>query len=196
MVGKKLCAVVAVAAMALAGCGKPFGGRVVYQGDYPYYETVADLMAKADLVIEATVADPRAGMLYPSGEGGTDPQANPQAGAPEPKAPPADLGIVITIWSATVTKVHKGRPTQATVQVQQMGGERDGVVYEQPGAVAFTEGTTYLLFLETYPDSPASLLNPDQAQYTVEAGTYRPVGDNKLTVTPADLTAKTVGGPR
>ncbi|GAA1856889.1 hypothetical protein [Asanoa iriomotensis] len=185
MAGKKLLAATMVAAMALAGCGKPFGGRVVYEGDYPSYETVADLMAKADLVIEATVAEPRVDVLYPSGDGGTDPRADPQAGAPE-AAPPADSGIVITVWSAAVTRVHKGTPG-LLVDVQQMGGERDGVVYEQPSAVHFEDGATYLLFLATFPDAPAALLNPYQAVYLVEQHGYRTLGDNRLRVSIADL---------
>ncbi|WP_203711207.1 hypothetical protein [Asanoa siamensis] len=176
-------AVIAAVTLAVAGCGRPFGGRVVYQGDYPSYATVAELVDKASLVVEATLADPRDGVLYPSGAGGTDPVTDPQAGAP-----PGDSGVVITIWTATVTQVHKGRTKPgALIEVQQTGGERDGVVYEQPGAVPFAEGTPYLLFLETYPDAPASLLNPTQAQYVVEPTGYRPVGDNTLTVTAADL---------
>jgi hypothetical protein len=171
MVGRTLCAVTLAATLALAACGEPAGGRVLYQGDYPHYETVADLVAKSDLVIEATVTNPRSGVLYPTGE--------------EPRP---ETGVVITIWSATVSQVHKGAAA-ATLEVQQTGGERDGVTYEQPGAVPFVAGRTYLLFLATFPDAPAALLNPGQAQHTVEAdGTYRPVGDNTLRVTAADLT--------
>jgi hypothetical protein len=183
----RLMVVVAVLAVGMGGCGKPFGGRVVYQGDYPSYQSVAEMVEKATLVVEATVARPRVDKLYPSDSGGTDPRANPQAGAPEADD---DTGIVITVWSATITAVHKGinKPGDV-VDVKQMGGEFDGVVYEQPGQVAFREGTTYLLFLETYPDAAASLLNPTQAQYeVVQDGSYRPVSaDNRITIDKQDL---------
>jgi hypothetical protein len=182
----RLTAVVVALALAVAGCGKPFGGRVVYQGDYPSYQNAAELVEKATLVIEATVAGPHVDKLYPSG-GGTDPETNPQAGAAEPEDDP---GLVITVWSATVKTVHKGSAKPGdVVEVKQMGGQFDGVVYEQEGQVPFREGTTYLLFLETYPDAAASLLNPDQAQYEVtQDGTYRPVSeDNQITVTRENL---------
>ncbi|HTF07425.1 MAG TPA: hypothetical protein VK659_04550 [Asanoa sp.] len=100
----RLTAVVVALALAMGGCGKPFGGRVVYQGDYPSYQSAAELVERATLVIEATVARPRVDKLYAS-DGGTDPKANPQAGAPEAVE---DTGVVITVWSATIGKVHKG----------------------------------------------------------------------------------------
>jgi hypothetical protein len=170
-----LTAVVVVFAFALSGCGKAFGGRVVYEGDYPAYNSAAEMVDKATLVIEATVAGPHVDMLYPSDDDGAHVEGT---------------GVVVTVWSATITAIHKGsnKPGDA-VDVKQMGGEFDGVVYEQHGGVAFREGVTYLLFLETYPDAAASLLNPTQAQYEVaEDGSYRPVSpDNRITVSRADL---------
>ncbi|MEV4624062.1 hypothetical protein AB0J74_35790 [Asanoa sp. NPDC049573] len=173
-------------ALAVGGCGKPFGGRVVYQGDYPHYRSAAELMDRASLVIEATVARPRVDKLYPDG-GGSGPKADPRAGAPEPVE---DTAVVITVWSATIKVVHKGpnKPGDV-VDVHQVGGLLDGVSYEQDAAVPFREGDTYLLFLETYPDSSAALLNPYQAHYEVDPdGTFRPVSaDNQIAVTGNDL---------
>jgi len=170
MVLRRIAAVLAVLVLGVGACGQ---SRVVYQGDYPHYESVAELVKKANLVVEVAVADPRVGKLYP-----TDGPRNDET------------AVVITIYDATVAKVHKGSVrTGDVIEVQQMGGESDGVVYENPEVVPFREGTPYLLFLETYPDSPAALLNPDQGQYEVDpAGTYRPVGDNTLAVTAKDLT--------
>ncbi|SNT51710.1 hypothetical protein SAMN05421812_10851 [Asanoa hainanensis] len=165
-------AVAVVVLLAVAGCGRVFGGRVVYEGDYPRYQSVAELMERATLVVEATPANPRFEKLYPTDGPKTD-----------------DTAVVVTVYDATVTRVHKGsaRPGDV-VQVKQMGGEMGGVVYESAEEVPFRTGTAYLLFLETYPDSPASLLNPDQAQYEIDpAGGYQPVSDNTLTVTAADL---------
>ena len=173
MVLRRIAAVVLVLVLGVGACGRPDGGRVVYQGDYPHYQSVAELREKADLVVEAAVADPRVGKLYP-----TDGERNDAS------------AVVITIYDAIVTRVHKGSARAGdVVEVQQTGGESDGVVYEQPSQVPFREGTAYLLFLSTFPDAPAALLNPYQGQYEVDpAGTYRPVGDNTLTVTATDLT--------
>ncbi|SDY94155.1 hypothetical protein SAMN05421684_2456 [Asanoa ishikariensis] len=170
---RRIVAVAVVALLAAGGCGKALGGRVVYQGDYPRYQSVAELLERATLVVEATTANPRFDKLYPTDGEKTE-----------------ETAVVITVYDATVTKVHKGSARVGqVVQVKQMGGEIDGVVYEQPEQVPFRDGTPYLLFLETYPDAAASLLNPDQAQYEVDpAGGYKPLGDNTLTVTAADLT--------
>ncbi|GIF46508.1 hypothetical protein DFJ67_8363 [Asanoa ferruginea] len=169
--------VIAVAALlAVGGCGKAFGGRVVYQGDYPSYQSLAELTEKATLIIEATVSGPRVDKLYASRDDGTEPND--------------DTGIVITVWSASVKAVHKGSSKPGdVVAVKQTGGQLDGVVYEEAGGVPLREGTTYLLFLETYPDAAASLLNPTQAQYEVaQDGTYRPVSeDNLITINRDDL---------
>ncbi|MEV4534763.1 hypothetical protein AB0J82_13125 [Asanoa sp. NPDC049518] len=174
MASRRIAAAAAlVVLLAVGGCGRASGERVAYQGDYPHYESVAALLEKATLVVEVTTANPRFDKLYPIDGPKTD-----------------DTAVVITVYDATVTRVHKGpAKTGDVIEVQQTGGESDGVVYEQPGQVPFHEGTAYLLFLETYPDSPASLLNPDQAQYEVDpAGGYRSVGENTLTVTGKDLT--------
>ncbi|MEU4532618.1 hypothetical protein AB0F49_30740 [Micromonospora ureilytica] len=53
---------------------------------------------------------------------------------------------------------------------QQLGGKLDGVTYSEEHGVPLLDNGQYTLFLETYSDQPASLLNPVQAQYPVDAG--------------------------
>ena len=80
-------------------------------------------------------------------------------------------GMVVTVRTVTVSRVFKGavRPGDV-VQVKQLGGKLDGVTYSEEHGVPLQENGQYTLFLETYADQPASLLNPVQAQYRVESG--------------------------
>jgi hypothetical protein len=190
-------AVAAATALFLAGCGgltPAATDHVEYLMDYPQYSSVKQMGDEATLVVEATLGTkPRVEKMFPTDiSGETDPKINPEAGAPEPGLNGEDReGMVITVHSATITRVHKGSAKPGEViEVKQLGGTLDGTTYELENGVPFRDGAKYLLFLVTYPDSPASLLNPQQAQYAVDVnGTFRPLGGNQLAVTNADLVA-------
>jgi hypothetical protein len=168
--------------------GLPAGETVVYHSDYPAYDTLAALYDKADVVVEAHIAGPgEVRQLLPNA-GGSDPKSNPNAGvdanqqvAPEP--------IITTVFKVNVARVFKGSAKAGeSIEVKQLGGQYGGVTYKEEGAVALQTDTTYLLFLAVFPDSPASLLNSEQAQYGVEtSGSLRRVGGNPLTFSVADL---------
>lgn len=83
----------------------------------------------------------------------------------------------LLVFRAEIDRTYKGEAGSPTIEVKQHDGE-----------VLLVAGTSYVLFLETYDDVPASLLNPTQAQYVLEAGPrLTPVGGNTLPVTMADL---------
>ncbi|MFC7246780.1 hypothetical protein ACFQO7_30255 [Catellatospora aurea] len=178
--------VAVLAAVALAACGGT--ETVEYHGSYPTYESVDALYQKANLVVEARIgAAERVQELRPS-VGGTDPKANPQAGTGQQAGAAEDV-VVITVRQIEVVKVYKGdaKPGQQ-IDVGQLGGLYKGVNYVQAEATKLKGGDTYVLFLATYPDAPAALLNPNQAQYQLDAsgGLNRAQG-NTLQVTTADL---------
>lgn len=97
--------------------------------------------------------------------------------------------VVITVRQVEVVKVYKGdaKPGQL-IDVGQLGGLYKGVNHVQAEATKLKGGDTYVLFLATYPDAPAALLNPNQAQYQLDAsgGLNRAQG-NTLQLTTADL---------
>jgi hypothetical protein len=97
--------------------------------------------------------------------------------------------VVITVSTVTVTRVHKGTvKVGSTIEVKQLGGKYQGVNYRADGVAAFRAKTPYLLFLATFADAPASLLNPEQGQYVLDAsGTPTRVSPNGVAVTAADL---------
>jgi len=172
----------AVAALSTAACTS----TSAVLADYPYYDSPAALFAKADLVVEADVArESRVAREWPQPGVGSDPVTNPQAGAPPGDE---DTSVVITVHRASLVTVYKGtaKPGES-IEVSQPGGRLDGVTYEVADAVPLT-GARYVLFLATYPDGPADLLNPVQAQYRVDgAGNLTPVEGNDLALSRGDL---------
>ncbi|GAA2645410.1 hypothetical protein GCM10010399_94050 [Dactylosporangium fulvum] len=151
---------------SLAACGgksSMSAERVTYQADYPAYDTLAALHAKASLVVSVRLAE------------------RTEVRSLEHR--------VYTVLTGTVERTFKG-PGAADVEIKQPGGEHRGTTYTEAGGIPLQPGRRYLLFLETYPDSPASLLNPGQAQYLLDdAGRLEPVDASGFSFTLAELEA-------
>ncbi|GLX01474.1 hypothetical protein Misp02_55600 [Microtetraspora sp. NBRC 16547] len=185
-------ALVASAATLSACSGTSASGEhktVTYHADYPAYDSAGNLFTKADVVVEATVSgNPvRVQELKPDTTS-DDPKLNPAAGAPAGQAAPADP-VVITVYQAEVKKVFKGsaQPGQM-IEIQQLGGQLNGVTYQEAEAHPLKQNTGYVLFLETYPDAPAALLNPLQGQYPLDAaGNPSKLPENPVALTADDL---------
>lgn len=184
------------ATLFFAGCGAATSpalpSHIVYRVDYPQFVDANQLADEATLVVEATVGGkPRVEMMFPTDLSGvSDPKLNPAAGAPRAGVTDKE-GMVITVHSVTITKVYKGLiEPDDVIEVKQLGGTLDGTTYELEHVVPFRSGTKLLLFLATYPNSPASLLNPQQAQYAVDAtGSFLPLGGNEISLSGLDLAA-------
>jgi hypothetical protein len=176
---------------AKSGTTSPATGEVVeYQADYPIYDSADHLFGKANLVVRATVSPRplRTQKLMPD-TGSADPKLNPSAGAPGAQPPDESDPVVITVYRATITKVHKGQAKAGqSVEIQQLGGVLGGITYREKHARPLAGGKNYLLFLQTFPDAPAALLNPLQGQYPLDrAGTPAPLSGNPIKVTNGDL---------
>lgn len=159
-----------VVSVLIAGLAAGCGQRVVeHTADWPWYDTLEALHETADLVIVGTVRD--------------------DATVQELPLPPGT--IVCTVVSVEVGMVVKGSVTPGdTVTVKQEGGTYDGVTHRHPSVVYLVPNERYVLFLATFEDSPASWLNPTQAQYRLDdSGEPAPLTGNPLTFTMAELTA-------
>jgi hypothetical protein len=91
-----------------------------------------------------------------------------------------EQGIAHRRHDVTVSRVWKGQAVIGDlVPVKMM---------RHDGRPQLDEGRRYLLFVETYPDSPASTLNPEQGHYPLDdAGRPVSLSCNELTVTADDL---------
>ena len=145
---------------------------IAVHADYPWYQSVGELFDRADLVIEGTVLDSRVEWMnhaiYPE-EDKDDPRLNP-GGDRDPGE------MITTVYTVEVHDIYKGSAGE-TVELEDIGGEIDGIVCENPEAADIDTGAEYLMFLSVYEDFPACLLNPVQAIYRVD-------GDNLVGAIP------------
>lgn len=187
-------AVVFGSAVLVAGCSAE-ESVIIYEAEYPVYQSADALFERATLVVEGRVTgEPRVVKQQeelPIDPQETDPMLNPNAGAPPQAAvAEAEEPTVITVHSVEVLKVFKGeaKPGQI-VGVKELGGQIDGVTYKMEDLVPLQTEQSYMLFLETYPDSPAALLNPEQAKYPLDAsGAPQPLAENPVKLSRDDLT--------
>ncbi|MFF3955547.1 hypothetical protein ACFYY1_20265 [Streptomyces sp. NPDC001890] len=179
-----------VLALSAAGCsngGEQAGGKaaeksevIAYQADYPVYDSLDEVVEKADLIVKGTVVGSTVKELRPEKSTDTDPLTNPQAGLSEEEAAETDP-VVITVSEVKVSEVLAGDAEPGDiVEVSQLGGERGNVTYQEKHTTTLAKnGTQYVLMLAGHGASaPYDLLNPEQALYTAgERGRIEPVGD-------------------
>ncbi|MCL2315940.1 MAG: hypothetical protein FWC46_02485, partial [Actinomycetia bacterium] len=156
----------AVALLGLVGCANVSPASppaqsttVLYQADYPFYESAAALAARTDVIVTGTVTASRAEMIdivahdVPS----DDPMLNP-AGTP---APPSFMAY--TLHDVRVAAVGRGDVAVGeTITVGEPGGVVDGVPYLTSEGIQLVDGRTYTLFLARFGDHGYQLVNPAQ----------------------------------
>ncbi|GJF27972.1 hypothetical protein KNE206_06720 [Kitasatospora sp. NE20-6] len=159
---------------------------MAYHATYPSYTSSSELFGKADLVIEAvTLPGSEVRNLTPNVPTGTDPKLNPAAGT---GAAAADQPLVVTVVAVTVGKVYKGAAKAGDrVEIKQLGGLLGTTRYTSEDK-QLTPGQSYLLYLTTFPDAPASMITPLQGQYALQpAGPPKPLGGNTLAPSKEEL---------
>ncbi|TXS36606.1 hypothetical protein [Streptomyces sp. OR43] len=178
-----------VLALAAAGCanGEAASDKaaetsdvVAYEADYPVYDSLDQVVKKADVIVQGTVVGSTVKELMPETSTDTDPLANPQAGLSPEEAADTDP-VVITVSRVKVSEVLSGdvKPGDI-VEVSQLGGERGKVTYKEKHTTALAaNGTQYVLMLAAHgPTAPYDLLNPEQALYTAGGtGKIEAIGD-------------------
>lgn len=136
--------------------------EVLIDASFPKYSSLGELENQADLIVEGRIlsttfkflnvaqkpSDPGDARLNP----GTDPAESPL--------------IPYTIYDVEIQKVYKGVATEKeTIQVKQVGGENQKTIFKVNDSTELKMNGDYIMFLATFDNSPASLLNPIQASY-------------------------------
>ena len=157
--------------------------------DYPYYETVAELAAEADLVVTVQIGGSRNDVSRPIQSDEANPTSNPQSGV-DPSRNGQDPAIPITVYEATVDAVHRGGVSAGdTIEIGRTGGTLNGTVYESNEA-RLNSGGTYLLFLTSLPGHPASVLGGDQGVLVPDdKGGFTSMAGGRLSADSATLAA-------
>ena len=199
MTHSRLRAAALLAAGVLAGCSAPAGpvsqpapaptATAMMNADHPFYETVGDLAAEADLVVTVKVGGSPSDVSRPIRPDETNPISDPQASV-DPSRSAQDPGIPITVYKARVDAVRRvGVSTGDTIEIGRTGGTLDGTVYESNEA-RLKSGGTYLLFLTSLPGHPASVLGGDQGVLVPDdKGGFTSIADGRLSADSATLAA-------
>ena len=156
-------AAAALLAVCLSACS-----TVMVDGDYPHYATAPEMFDRATAVVQARIGAGEVRDVVISRETGET--------------------SVYTVYTVAVEQAYKGAAAGDTLEIKQAGGRSGLVTYVDVDVVPLIEGEMYVLFLETYADTPASPLNPTQAIYRVDAtGQLTPVDPSAPALTHADL---------
>lgn len=125
--------------------------------DYVQYSDVRDMIGDADLIVKCKVLNSAQEKSLDVG---------------------LDIELPYTISVVEVSETFKGEASVGDkLEVKQLGGENMNV----KDTVYLADGE-YLLFLQSYDDSPYSIINPVQGQYLVEDNQFKSVEGNELSL--------------
>ena len=134
--------------------------------DYPFFDSFASVVRDSDVVIAGTFLDSRSMMVFPDGGAGSDPSANPQAGADLSTLSPQDrlaMAVPTTVSRVKVTESLAGGIAPGTViEVSQDGGVVDGVKYREQSTSLLSESgyADYVLVLTKNKGAGYRLVDP------------------------------------
>ncbi|NLF04234.1 MAG: hypothetical protein GX593_04430, partial [Actinomycetales bacterium] len=160
---------------------------VTHHGLFVEYGSVAELEGAADAVLvgEVLSATPELVELAPPEYAGTDPEANPTLGAPEPGDPDYEAAepdeFVYTVYEVAVVEGVEGRFAAGDrVQVRLVGGLWDGVLHEWHGVTHPDVGETYAFFVSDVEAGDGAeaveALNPTQSMFReLSDGDFEPL---------------------
>lgn len=175
--------IVAVAGLALAGDDIK---TVRTDATFANYTSAEQMTTEATDVVQAKfTGKTRVVEIGPSAPApGADEKSNPSLNAPSADVP--NDKIVYTVYEMRAQKVFKGtlKPGQ-TFEVKQMGGLVGKVRYMPEESAPLDQGNSSLLFMVSFPDAPASILNPTQGLYRVDdTGAARALPGNSVAAPP------------
>ncbi|TYQ18006.1 UNVERIFIED_CONTAM: hypothetical protein Cloal_0402 [Acetivibrio alkalicellulosi] len=162
--------------------------KVFVNVDYPYYEDLDSMVAIADTIIEGKILSSRVEMLDLSNnmyDYVNDEKLNPGSTYNSTKT-------MYTIYDVEITKIYKGdiKSKKEIVEIKQLGGETKELTVISSDKADIKKDSTYLFFLSTYDNVPASLINPTQGYYLVKENQFIGSDTNKIKINTNDVEIK------
>lgn len=153
--------------------GSTVGATEVMSADYPTYDSLADAMSAADVVVRASLVRSVASVLMPDLSTNTgDARTNPQYGVRPTAKDLQDLRVPVTVSTVQVSETLKGslKPGQ-DIKISQLGGQLDGVQYREASTtlLANASGDEYLLLLRMRNDGVYEMIGADSG-WVVQRG--------------------------
>ncbi|SES68903.1 hypothetical protein [Anaerobranca gottschalkii] len=146
--------VIALLILTITGCKSVVKVHIIY----PLYDDLDSMILSADTIVEGKILS----MTVVGSE---------------------QEGVLYTVYDVEIITNFKGKfNSKEVIKIKQVGGETKDLVVTTDERVNLKKDLTYLLFLVTYEDSPASLINPTQGAYLLEDGKYIEHNDNKIKI--------------
>ncbi|WP_434751506.1 hypothetical protein [Paenibacillus amylolyticus] len=141
---------------------------IIASEDYPSYGSVDALSDRADTIVKGNVIQTRVEALNDLTQADSQDQ-NTINTAGSTANEQASFDKIYTIYTIQVTESYKGVYTAGDqLEVKQLGGQLGNTEIINDDRLKLMPAKDYVLFLETYVDTPASLLNSVQSLYVVK----------------------------
>jgi len=131
---------------------------MIVSGDFPHYTNIEHLASNASEVVRVEVLSERVEAI--------NIWLPPQNEFEDTGEVLREAYFIYTIHQLRILEVFKGDVNVGDIlEVKQIGGQLDGLTVINDDKISFGAGDDLVLFLQSFDDVPASLLNPDQSAY-------------------------------
>ena len=157
-----VCFVVVIAGIFFFNQNTTTMKKVTISADYPQYDSLENLVDRADTIIKGKIIGFTYSELNVTQENQSDNELLNPGGEKD------NSTIPYTVFTVEIEKTYKGTVNEKdTIEIKTLGGIVGDTEYvlENSDDSRLEEAKKYVFFLETYSDSPASLLNSTQASY-------------------------------
>lgn len=157
-----ICSILVISGFFFATRNTKTMEKVTISADYPKYDTLENLVDRADTIVKGKIIDFTYSNLNITQEVDSDNEYLNPGGEIDHSTTP------YTVYTIEIEKAYKGDYAENDViEIKQLGGIIGNIEYvlEDNIDAKLEKEHKYVFFLETYTDSPASLLNPLQASY-------------------------------
>ncbi|MEK4369090.1 hypothetical protein [Paenibacillus sp. FSL R5-0473] len=142
---------------------------IIASEDYPSYGSIGDLSERANTIVKGSVVETRVEALndiVQVTDAANENELNPSS---DLGGEPASFDKIYTIHTIQVAESYKGGYTAGEkLEVKQLGGQLGNTEIINDDNLKLIPTKDYVLFLETYEDTPASLLNSVQSLYVIK----------------------------
>ncbi|WP_458126530.1 hypothetical protein [Paenibacillus sp. Z3-2] len=142
---------------------------IIASEDYPSYASIGDLSERANTIVKGNVLETRVEALNDIVQITEAANENELETASDPGGEPSSFDKIYTIHTVQITESYKGAYTAGEqIEVKQLGGQLGNTEIINDDNLKLVPTKDYVLFLETYENTPASLLNSVQSLYVIK----------------------------
>ncbi|WP_339260668.1 hypothetical protein MKZ12_12540 [Paenibacillus sp. FSL R5-0713] len=142
---------------------------IIASEDYPSYASIGDLSERANTIVKGSVIETRVEAMNDIVHVTDAVNENELTPTSDPGGEPSSFDKIYTIHTIQIVESYKGiYKAGENIEVKQLGGQLGNTEIINDDNLKLIPARDYVLFLETYEDTPASLLNSVQSLYVIK----------------------------